>query len=258
MSSTAMVTAPMPSEVRQSLMITGDLKLLTPAQKMDYYVAICDRLGMDWRTRPFDFLELNGKTVLYARKDATDQLRRIFGVSLSPAVVKVDEVHKLVIVQVEASLPGGRKDGGVGTAALTKTVKVEIESGETDPTTGKVYTGMRPKVVGRKEVDLTGDEYGNAILKAETKAKRRATLSICGLGFLDETEVDTIPASRAKVPELEPISAGQIKEVEAEVTKRGANLRKHLDRFEVASLDKLTAHQACEILALLRAADVGM
>ena len=33
----------------------------------------------------------------------------------------------------------------------------------------------------------------NAKLKAITKAKRRVTLSICGLGFLDETEIETIP-----------------------------------------------------------------
>ena len=30
-------------------------------------------------------------------------------------------------------------------------------------------------------------------MKAETKSKRRVTLSICGLGFLDESEIDTIP-----------------------------------------------------------------
>jgi hypothetical protein len=30
-------------------------------------------------------------------------------------------------------------------------------------------------------------------MKAETKAKRRATLSVCGLGFLDETEIEDIP-----------------------------------------------------------------
>jgi len=30
------------------------------------------------------------------------------------------------------------------------------------------------------------------MMKAETKAKRRVTLAICGLGFLDESEVDSI------------------------------------------------------------------
>jgi hypothetical protein len=35
----------------------------------------------------------------------------------------------------------------------------------------------------------------NALMKAETKSKRRVTLSICGLGFLDETEADSIPGA---------------------------------------------------------------
>src|SRR5690606_24912460 len=40
----------------------------------------------------------------------------------------------------------------------------------------------------------------NAYMKAETKAKRRVTLSICGLGWLDETETETIPdAHRVEV-----------------------------------------------------------
>jgi hypothetical protein len=35
----------------------------------------------------------------------------------------------------------------------------------------------------------------NALMKAETKAKRRVTLSICGLGMLDESEVESIPGA---------------------------------------------------------------
>src|SRR6202008_2665643 len=40
-----------------------------------------------------------------------------------------------------------------------------------------------------------GEALGNALMKASTKAKRRATLSICGLGMLDETELETIPTA---------------------------------------------------------------
>jgi hypothetical protein len=43
---------------------------------------------------------------------------------------------------------------------------------------------------------LKGEALANALMKAETKAKRRATLSICGLGFLDETEIEDIPADK--------------------------------------------------------------
>jgi hypothetical protein len=58
---------------------------------------------------------------------------------------------------------------------------------------------------GRKDEDLgvvplpaniKGEFRANMILKAVTKAKRRVTLSICGLGFLDETEVDSIPDAK--------------------------------------------------------------
>ena len=35
---------------------------------------------------------------------------------------------------------------------------------------------------------LKGENLANAMMKAETKAKRRATLSICGLGWMDEVE----------------------------------------------------------------------
>ncbi|EOV0478051.1 hypothetical protein ACOIM4_001927, partial [Campylobacter coli] len=38
--------------------------------------------------------------------------------------------------------------------------------------------------------NLGGDNLANAIMKAITKAKRRVTLSICGLGMLDESELD--------------------------------------------------------------------
>jgi hypothetical protein len=43
---------------------------------------------------------------------------------------------------------------------------------------------------------LKGDALANALMKAETKAKRRVTLSICGLGVLDESELETIPGTQ--------------------------------------------------------------
>jgi hypothetical protein len=43
-------------------------------------------------------------------------------------------------------------------------------------------------------VGLEGEALANSLMKAETKAKRRVALSICGLGMLDETEVEAIPS----------------------------------------------------------------
>jgi hypothetical protein len=60
------------------------------------------------------------------------------------------------------------------------------KSGRTDEATGAV------SIAG-----LRGEAMANAILKAETKAKRRVTLSIVGMGMLDETEVESIPGAAA-------------------------------------------------------------
>ena len=56
---------------------------------------------------------------------------------------------------------------------------------------------------------LKGEAHANAVLKAVTKAKRRVTLSICGLGWLDETEVESIPD--VQLPPYDP-QTGEITE----------------------------------------------
>ena len=62
-------------------------------------------------------------------------------------------------------------------------------------------------------------------MKAETKAKRRATLSICGLSLLDETEIEDIPAA-AKRPNPHVTTAEDLRELpvqegEADIIPRG-------------------------------------
>jgi hypothetical protein len=54
-------------------------------------------------------------------------------------------------------------------------------------------------------------------MKAESKAKRRVTLSICGLGMLDESETDTIGAYK-KVD----VTTGEVIETKAIENKTSA------------------------------------
>ncbi len=57
--------------------------------------------------------------------------------------------------------------------------------------------GREDEAIGAVSVrGLSGDALANAIMKAETKAKRRVTLSIVGLGWTDESEVDSIPGAQ--------------------------------------------------------------
>jgi hypothetical protein len=63
--------------------------------------------------------------------------------------------------------------------------------------------GRRDEDVGAVNVaNLKGESLANALMKATTKAKRRATLSICGLSFLDESELEAVKgAHRVTVTE---------------------------------------------------------
>jgi hypothetical protein len=63
--------------------------------------------------------------------------------------------------------------------------------------TGKDKTGRCDAATGAVPLKgLTGDNLANAIMKAETKAKRRLTLSLCGLGMLDDSEVESVPGAK--------------------------------------------------------------
>ena len=147
----------------------GDLSELTPEERLEYYNRVCESLGLNPLTRPFEYLRLNGRLVLYARKDATEQLRKLNNVSIE--IVSREIVGGEVYVVVARARSGDRADEAIGAVPIA---------------------GLR------------GEAYANAIMKAETKAKRRVTLSICGLGWLDESEIESIPDAK---PFVEPAPA---------------------------------------------------
>lgn len=146
----------------EAYIAAGDIGRLGPDQRIALYRAVCDSLGLNPLTQPFQYLTLSGKTILYATKSCTEQLRQIHGVS---------------VTRMEREIVGD---------ILTVTVSVRERTGREDISTGSVSLA-----------GLKGENLSNAHMKAETKAKRRATLSICGLAVLDETEVDSIPGAQA-------------------------------------------------------------
>lgn len=150
------------AELMEQVVIGGDLSKLSAADRLTYYRNVCESVGLNPLTKPFDYLVLSGRMVLYARKDATDQLRDKRGVSVR--IVSRERLEDVWIVTAEATTADGRTDASIGAVSIG---------------------------------GLKADALANALMKAETKAKRRVTLSICGLGMLDETEVETIPDARA-------------------------------------------------------------
>jgi hypothetical protein len=65
------------SQIMESVLADGDLSKLSSDQRVTYYFQVCESLGLNPYTRPFDYITLNGKRVLYPKRDCTDQLRRL-------------------------------------------------------------------------------------------------------------------------------------------------------------------------------------
>lgn len=141
----------------EKVLLGGDLSQLNPAQRVSYYNSVCESVGLNPLTKPFDYLKLDGKLVLYARKDATEQLRKLHGISIID--VQRSVYSDVLLIQVTVSAKDGRKDTDIGAVSIK---------------------------------GLQGKALANAMMKAITKGKRRATLSIAGLGWLDESELDTM------------------------------------------------------------------
>jgi hypothetical protein len=160
METPAIVTEDTQRAIEKAL-IGGDLSDLSLEQRGALYQQVCASLGLNPLTQPFGYLQLQGKLRLYALKGCTDQLRALRKISIEIVSMKVEQ--DLFMVHVRARDEAGRVDEDVGFALIT---------------------------------NKKGEDLGNAKLKAITKAKRRCTLSICGLGMLDESEVESIAAAK--------------------------------------------------------------
>lgn len=187
---TALVTQNQIGAVERVL-IGGDLGQLSENERLAYYKATCESLGLNPLTKPFDYIELNGKLTLYAKRDCTDQLRKLHNISVK--IVGREVVDGVCVVTSQAKTPEGREDESVGAVPLVK------DGGSWRTNQG----GKRFFEADGTLIPLRPEDRANAIMKAETKSKRRVTLSICGLGMLDESEFDTISGKIEK-----PIDTG--------------------------------------------------
>jgi len=142
----------------EDALLDGDLSKLTPQQRVSYMERVCESVGLNPLTKPFRYIRLNGQLTLYATRDAAEQLRKVHGISIT----SLEETWRedLCIFRAYAKDADGRNDVATGAVDTSRS---------------------------------SGQALANDIMKAETKAKRRVTLSLAGLGWLDETEISDIP-----------------------------------------------------------------
>ena len=164
------------SGVLEALVLSGDLSKMSDLQKVSYYRQFCESQSLNPLTQPFKILRLNGKEILYATKDCTDQLRKRDKIDVIEMTSEV--INGVYVVRVKVKNMSGKIDMDIGAVAIE---------------------------------GLKGEALANAMMKATTKAKRRATLSLCGLGLLDESEIESIDAHATVVeipddPKKRPIT----------------------------------------------------
>ena len=164
----------------EQAVMMNNVASLTPEARLAYMHQLCESMGLNSLTQPFQYIKLNGRLTLYATKGCADQLRRVHGVSIQ--ILQNEVIDGQIVVHVRATMPDGRSDEDIAVVPM------------------------------RKGMDGVNDR-----MKAITKAKRRITLSICGLGLLDETELETIPTQAIQhvtVPQRAQELLGEPKAVE--------------------------------------------
>lgn len=149
----------------------GDLRYLEPEERVAYYLDTCKSLGLNPRSRPFDWIELDGKLCLYPNKSCTDQLRAVHRIRIQTTMPEASPDGSMLRCVATAWMPDGRSD--------TATKFVPLIGYRRD---GGTYR-------------LAGKELANAYMKAETGAKRRVTFSLIGLAAppADVEEVEYKP-----------------------------------------------------------------
>ena len=166
-------------------LIKGDLAKLSAKDKHSLYVKTCESVGLNHLTKPFGYITLNGKEVLYATRNCTDQLCKLHGISIVETDEKFDQETRIYTVKVKMVDRHGRTGINRGDLFIPKT--------------------------------LTGEPLANAYMKCHTKALRRCTLSMVGLSFLDETEVESIPgASKVETIQIKEADPQKVPATDAE------------------------------------------
>lgn len=164
-----------PDKVEQAL-IGGNLINLSSEERVSLVMATCKSLRLNPLTNPFIFILVQDwendseRLILYASRNCTDQLRMIHGVTEVQPLEQWDE-DEMLMARAYLRDRSGRCASDIGAIPRKRYSKKK----------GTFY-------------ELSGSMLANAKMHVGTKATRRATLKLVGLGgaVIDESELDTM------------------------------------------------------------------
>ncbi len=237
--------------ILEKVAVLGDLSPLSTIERMHYYKSVCESLGVNPLTKPFDYLELgdgeNKKLKLYPNETCAAQLRDLKGITIDSRESEI--VEGVYIVRVKGKDKTGRSDEAIGAVPLVE------EGGEWKE--GKRANGSTYRFFEKSgtEKPLGPLARANAMKKAETQAKRRLALSLGGLGYnltgvvldledMPETTTALPQAVIDKPKQLTTVAKKGFFALAADHQIGEQELREYMHaRFETESPQKLTEDQ---------------
>jgi hypothetical protein len=165
---------------------TGDLSTLPEPEQDKILVKMCAHYGLDPILRPFCIIPAQNKKIWYATKAATDMVAARDHLTRRFKERRID--RELMICEIIMEITDGKRvEEGTAVVSLGEFAR--------DPKTGQITERM-----------LAGEGLANAIMRCETKAKRRATLA--WFGMPDGTggeDIEVVSSPAATLPAAKPV-----------------------------------------------------
>jgi hypothetical protein len=175
----ALVAAPSPAI--QEYFRSGNLAQLSDQEKDFVLAKLCERYGLDPLLRPFDQLNLSGKSVFYMNASALNQLAAQKDLSREIVELAIDGQAMVAKCTCRVSSPSGRAETSTAWISLATFRKTDHKA---------------PPF----RVLMEGEDFCNALMKVEAKAKRRATMAFFGT---PDHDIDA-PRSESPVVQVDP------------------------------------------------------
>lgn len=174
------------SESMRAYLRTGDLSTLPEPEQDKILVKMCAHYGLDPVLRPFCIIPAQNKKIWYATKAATDMVAARDGLTRKFKERRIDK--ELMICEIIMEITDGtRIEEGTAVVSLGEFAR--------DPKSGQITERM-----------MAGEALANAIMRCETKAKRRATLA--WFGMPDGTggeDIEVVSSPAATLPAAKPV-----------------------------------------------------
>lgn len=149
----------------EAALMTGDYSKLSNTARFAMVKLTCDRLQVDMTQSPFKWgKDQKGKLMLIPVKNLYQQLRANRNIKCEVTKQELNLELGIFLVEVVATMPDGRSDLDIGVVGI-KTPQDKL---------------------------LSGEALANKMMVAITKAKNRATGSLCGVGGMDDSEVASV------------------------------------------------------------------